>query len=162
MSNNNFPASTTQAFETVRSNVAEQIESNLQNSAEQIERASKEFMNRVEEAATYSRNHLEAMVQASNILAEGVKDVSQAVFTNVQNSLQVSMAASRAMLGVKTLRELTELQSNYAKSVFDSVLADSTKISEIAVRCTSEAAEPLSACVTSVVEKIADRAKNAA
>ncbi|MBI3419668.1 MAG: phasin family protein [Proteobacteria bacterium] len=159
---NNSPSSPTDAFEKVRSNMAGHMESHMQTAAENVEKASRDFMNRLEEAATFNRNHMEAVVQAGNIMAEGCKDVSQAVFNHIQSTMQNSMATGRAMLGVKTLRELMELQSNYMKGLFDSMMADSTKISEIAVRCTSEAAEPISASVTSVVEKIAERAKSAA
>ena len=134
----------------------------MQNASEHFEKASRDFMSRMEEASALCRTNTEAMVQAGNIMAEGMKDMGQAMMNHMQNTMQCSMATGQAMMGVKTLRELMELQSNYMKTVFDSMMADSTKISEIAVRCTSEAAEPISACVTSVVEKIADRAKNAA
>lgn len=127
-----------------------------------FEKASKDFMGRMEEAASLNRSHMEACVQAGTIMAEGMKDMSQTIFSNMQTAVQSSVEVGRAMMGVKTLRELMNLQTEYMKSIFDTMMADSTKISEIAVRCTSEAAEPISASVTSVVERIADRAKTAA
>jgi phasin family protein len=154
--------SAAQASEKLKNNFANQMENNMQNASEHVEKATKEFMSRMEEVAALNRNHMEAVMQASNIMAEGVKDMSQAVFSHCQTTLQNSMSTGRAMMGVKTLRELMELQSAYVKGMFDAMMADSTKISEIAVRCTSEAAEPISASVTSVVERIADRTKTAA
>jgi phasin family protein len=154
----NTPSSAGQAFSKVKN----QMESYMQNPTGNFEKTSKEFMTRMEEAASLNRSHMEACVQAGTIMAEGMKDMSQAVFNNMQTAVQSSVEAGRAMMGVKTLRELMSLQTEYMKSLFDTMMSDSTRISEIAVRCTSEAAEPISASVTSVVEKIADRAKSAA
>ena len=134
----------------------------MQNTTEQFEKANREFYSRFEELSSFNRNNLDAAVQAANIIADGMKDISQAIFGHMQQSAQSAMATGKAMLAVKTLRELVELQSEYARATLDSLMADSTKISEITVRCTSEAAEPISARVNDVVEKISETAKRAA
>ncbi len=134
----------------------------MQNASDHMEKANKEFFNKVEEASSFSRNNLDAAVQAANIMADGMKDVSQAVFNHMQQSVQNAMATGKAMLAVKTMRELMDLQSEYVRSTMDTLMAESTKISEITVRCTSEAAEPINARVHEVVEKISDRARKVA
>ena len=138
------------------------MESKMQNAAEQIEKANRELANRVEEAASFNSNNLDAAVQAVNVVAEGIKDVNQTICNSIQQSLQAAMSTGKAMMGVKNLRDLMEIQSQYIKATFDTVMADTTKISEIAVRCSSQAAEPISARVTEVVEKVSSRAKRAA
>lgn len=157
-----LPTATAETFAKVKRNAANQMENTMQNAAEHIEKTSKEFMSRMEEAATFNRSNMEAMVEAANVWAEGTKDISQALFTSLQQSLQQAMQTGKAMLGVKSLRDVVELQNEYVKSTLDSVMSESTRISEIAVRCTTEAAEPLNARVTEVVEKISERAKKAA
>jgi phasin family protein len=148
--------------ETMVSKMAKTMESKMQNAAEHLEKANREISSRLEEAASFNSNNLDAAVQAVNVVAEGIKDVNQTVCNSIQQALQAAMSTGKAMMGVKNLRDLMELQSEYIKSTFDSVMADTTKISEIAVRCSSQAAEPLNARVTEVVEKVSNRANRAA
>lgn len=149
-------------FENARQNVANQMESGMQTASQQFEKANRDFMSRMEEAATLNRNNVEACLKAANIIASGMKDLGQAVSATMQSSMENTMATSKAMMGVKTMRDLLELQSEYLKGIMDSMMSETTKISEIAVRCTSEAAEPISECVSDMVVKITDRAKNRA
>ena len=148
--------------ETVVTKMAKTMESKMQNAAEQIEKANRELATRVEEAASFNSNNLDAAVQAVNVVAEGIKDVNQTICNSIQQALQTAMSTGKAMMGVKNLRDLMEIQTNYIKSSFDTVMADTTKISEIAVRCSSQAAEPISARVTEVVEKVSKVTKRAA
>lgn len=148
-----------EVFENMRQNVANQMENGMQNVTEQMEKANREFMSRMEEAAAINRNNIEACLKAANIISSGMKDLGQAVSATVQSSMENTMATGKAMMGVKTMRDLLELQSEYMKALMDSMMSETTKISEIAVRCTSEAAEPISECVSDMVVKITDRAK---
>lgn len=156
------PAVLTDTLERMKQNVANQMENTMQNASEQIEKVNREFISKFEEVAAFNRNNFEAYNQAANILAAGLKDLSQAVFTTMQSNLENTVTTSKAMMGVKTMRDLFELQSQYMKSCFDSAMSESTKLSEIAVRCTSEAAEPINNRVTAVVETIADRTRKVA
>ncbi len=169
-----LPATNAATFDKVKRNVANNVtqtlvtkmaktmESKMQNAAEHIEKANRELSSRVEEATNFNSNNLDAAVQAVNVVAEGIKDVNQTLCNSIQQSLQTAMSTGKAMMGVKNLRDLMEIQSEYIKTTFDTIMADTTKISEIAVRCSSQAAEPLNARVTEVVEKVSSRAKRAA
>ena len=138
------------------------VETKMQNAAEHIEKANRELSSRVEEATSFTSNNLDAAVQAVNVVAEGIKDVNQTICNSIQQALQTAMSTGKAMMGVKSLRDVMQIQSEYIKTTFDTVMADTTKISEIAVRCSSQAAEPLNARVTEVVEKVSKVAKRAA
>ncbi|MBY0428679.1 MAG: phasin family protein [Alphaproteobacteria bacterium] len=173
-----LPATSAATFDKVKRNVANNVtetavsgivtkmaktmESKMQNAAEHIEKANRELSTRVEEAASFNSNNLDAAVQAVNVVAEGIKDVNQTICNSIQQALQTAMSTGKAMMGVKNLRDLMEIQTEYLKATFDTVMADTTKISEIAVRCSSQAAEPISARVTEVVEKVSKVAKRAA
>jgi phasin family protein len=157
-----LPSSTAETFNKVKSNVANQMENTMQNAADQMEKANRQLMSGFEDVAAFNRNNIEAMMQASSVMAEGMKDLSQAMMAHMQQSMQSAVSTGKAMMGVKTMRELMDIQSEYVKMMMDSMMSDSTRISEIAVRVTTEAAEPLNARVNDVVEKISDRAKRAA
>ena len=141
---------------------ANQMENGMQTATDHFEKANRQFMTRMEEAASFNRNNVEAMTQACTIMAEGMKDMSQTMMASMQTAMQTAMVTGKAMMGVKTMRDLMQLQQEYMKNCFDTMMSESTRMSEMAVKCTSEAAEPISARVTDVVEKISDRAKKAA
>lgn len=148
--------------ESVVTKMAKTMESKMQNAAEHIEKANRELSSRLEEATNFSSSNLDAAVQAVSVVAEGIKDINQAICSSIQQSLQTAMSTGKAMMGVKSLRDLVELQSEYIKSTYSTAIADSTKISEIATRCSSQASAPISARVNEVVEKVSSSVKRAA
>ena len=132
------------------------------NISEQIEKTQRQLAGSVEEVTTFSKSNVEACTQAASILSSGLQDISQAIFNHMQASMQNAMNTSKALLGVKTMRDLVDLQTAYVKGTFDSLMSESTKLSEIAVRVSSQAAEPINARVSDVVEKISERVKKVA
>ncbi len=169
-----LPATSAATFDKVKRNVANKMtdtmvstmartmETKMQNAAEQIEKANEQISNKLHEVAHFNRDNLDATVQTVTVLAQGMKDVNQTVMSSIQQSVQTAMSTGKAMMGVKNLRDLMELQTQFMRTAFDSMMADTTKISEIAVRCSSQVAEPISARVSEVVEKVSNRANRAA
>lgn len=149
-------------FEKVKRGAANQMENHMQNMTEQFEKFSSECVNRFEDVAQFNQQNLHAVIESAQVVAEGVKDINQLMTAHISQNLQNALNTCRAMLGIKNVRDLAELQNDYIKTCFDSLMAESTKISEVAVRCSSEAAEPLNARITSTVEKISERARKAA
>jgi phasin family protein len=147
----------TETFERMKLKVANQMENTMQNASEQMDKVNREFMGRMEEVSSFNRNNMEAFMRAANIMADGMKDISQAMFNTMQSNMENTMATTKAMMGVKTMRDLVELQSQYVKNAFDQAMSESTKLSEMTVRYTSEAAEPISNRVNDVVQNIASR-----
>ena len=64
------------------------------------------------------------------------------------------MSTAKSLIAAKTVTELTDLQNAYAKSTFDHAVAEATHLSELAIKITNEAIEPLSARVTATIEQI--------
>ncbi len=148
--------------ESIVTKMAKTMESKMQNAAENIEKANRALSSRVEEATNFNSSNLDAAVQAVNVVAEGIKDINQTLCNSIQQALQTAMSTGKAMLGVKSLRDLMEIQSEYVKSAYSTAVSDTTKISEIAKRCTSQAAEPINARVTYVVGKVSNCVKRVA
>jgi phasin family protein len=165
-----LPKSTVVTFENIKRNAANQRETIMQNNAqnafqnvaqsaaENIEKANQQLTKSLEEAASFNSNNLDAAVQAANCVATGIKDVNQAVFGHIQQTVQSAITTGKAMMAVKSLKDLMDIQQQYIKTTFDSFMTEGTKISEIAVRCSNEAAEPINARVTDVVGKVSKAA----
>jgi len=121
---------------------------------EQIEKASVSAFKAYEEFAKFQKDNYEAYVAASTIFAKGAENVGKAWMSLSQEAMEAAAHTAKALLGAKTLREAVDLQSDFAKSNFDKLLAEGTKMSELTVKVANEAFAPLNARVNVAVEKL--------
>ncbi len=121
---------------------------------EQMEKASTAAFKAYEEFSKFQKDNYDAYVAASTILAKGVENVGKAWAALTQEALENSAQTAKALLGAKTLREAVDLQNDWAKSNFDKLLAESTKLSEMTVKVTNEAFGPINSRVNVAVEKL--------
>jgi phasin family protein len=113
-----------------------------------IKTATKQF----EDATAIGRGNVEAMVQCSTIMAKGCEEISKNLWNWMQSTVEHGMATSKQALAVKTLRELVDLQTNFVKEMMDKSLNETTRITAISTRVTSQAIEPINQRVSEVVE----------
>ena len=73
------------------------------------------------------------------------------VYTAAQ--AEAGAEATKALMGAKTVKEAVDLQSDYARKRFDKIVAEGTRISEMAVQVGSQAFEPIQDQFTKTVEK---------
>lgn len=96
----------------------------------------------------------EALVKANTVWTKGVEEMSRAWFAYTQSAFEKSAEASKELLGAKTLNEAVEKQAQFAQDSFNQFVSESTKISEHAVKVSSEAFEPLKARLEETAEKV--------
>lgn len=124
---------------------------------EQVEKVSQNAFKTYEELTALNKDTVDALVQSSSVVAKGLESLSRAFLAFAQTSLEHSVSTAKALLAVKTLREAVDLQSEFAKSSFDSLVAEATKASELSVKVANEAIEPLSSHVNTVVSKLSKK-----
>lgn len=107
-----------------------------------------------EDAAQTGKDNVEALVKASQIIAKAAEELNKAISTFAQSSLEMNVQAGQALLGVKSLQDLVEVQQELARSSFDHFVAGSSKISDMAMKVTNEAFEPIQSRVNLTIEKI--------
>jgi len=122
--------------------------------AKQVETGMKSATAQFEKAASLGKENVEAVVQSSTIVAKGCEEISKNVWGWMQSSVEQSVATSKQALGVKTLRELVDLQTEFVRKLMDQSLSETTKITEISTRVAGQAMEPINQRVTEVVESI--------
>jgi phasin family protein len=123
-------------------------------SKEQIEKASATAFKGYEDIQKFSKENLDATVAATTIFAKGFEAIGKEWMTFTQDAMEASAQAAKALLAARTLREAVDVQTDWAKTSFDKVVAESTKLSEISVKVANEAAEPISARVNAAIEKL--------
>jgi phasin family protein len=107
-----------------------------------------------EDITSLGKDNVEAAVKSSQIIAKAAEELSKAIVSFTQASLEMGMQASQSLLAVKTVQDLVEAQSEFAKNSFDHVVAGTSKISDMAIKVANEAAEPISQRVNVAIEKI--------
>lgn len=120
----------------------------------QMEKFGPSMFKGYEDIAAMGKENVEAAVKSSQILAKAAEEMSKAIVNFTQASLEMGMQAGQSILAVKTMQDLVEAQSEFAKSSFDHVVAGTSQISDMAMKVTNEAIEPISARVNETIEKI--------
>src|SRR3546814_5731394 len=71
-----------------------------------------------------------------------------------QSAVEANIAATKALLGAKSVRELVDLQTEFSRSRFESLLAESAKLTELGLSLAGNTAAPIQARLNATVEKL--------
>lgn len=121
---------------------------------DQVEKSTSQFLKGFESLNSLTKQNVDAFMKSSSILAKGFEEISKSTVAYTQGALESSAAASKQALTVKTIRELVDLQSSFAKKSFDSAIAEGTKVSELSVKVANEAFQPISAQINATLGKL--------
>lgn len=135
--------------------VAKNIEQGLSAGREQFEKASSQLFTFWSDAAEYGKGNVDAYFAAGTAFAKGLEDLGRTVFDVGQSTFEETVGTTKAMVTAKSLNEVVDLQSNYARKTFDGLVAESTKLSEMTVKVANEAMAPLNARVNATVDSFA-------
>ncbi len=106
-----------------------------------------------EDLLQFGRENVEAVVKAGSIVAKGVQDLSHQWIALAQTSIDEQVAVSKALIGAKSIKEVVDLSSTAAKTGFDKLLAEGSKLSQVSSKLAEEAITPLTSRVSAAVEK---------
>ena len=140
-------AAATERFQAVFGDVNERAKTAMEKSTRMLE-----------EMTELSKGNIEALVASSKAAARGVETIGQEAADYSRRSFEEASAALKSFAEVKSATDFFKLQSDYARSAFDSLVAETSKVSEQVIKLAGEVAEP----ITSRYSVAADRVKNIA
>ncbi|SLN43591.1 phasin family protein [Oceanibacterium hippocampi] len=103
--------------------------------------------------AGVNKEQLEAVVAAGKLAAEGGEKVNAEILSMTRTAVDDYFTLARSLVGVKTVKEAFELQSAFAKNVYESYVQGATRISSLGVEVAQAAVEPMGKQFTASVEK---------
>jgi phasin family protein len=106
-----------------------------------------------EQFSSLGKDNVEAVVAASTAYAKGIEAISAELMAYAKKSIEDSVTATKALMGAKTVKELVDLQSDFAKTSFDELMSKSSKLGEMYAKVTQDAFEPINARVSVTMEK---------
>lgn len=108
----------------------------------------------VEELTELTRGNVEAIVASTKVAAKGVEALGQEAAEYGRKSFEEAASAFRSFADVKTPTDLFRLQSEFAKSQFDSLVAQNSRVSDAALKLAGEVFAPLSGRYTVAAERV--------
>ena len=97
-----------------------------------------------EQIAELTRANIEAFVDAGRIAVEGTRALGQDVVASSRQGVEQAADAVRSFAEAKSPTELLQLQGEFARTSFDRLVAESSKLTESFVKLAGEAIQPIS------------------
>ena len=105
------------------------------------------------DANGYSKQNLEAVVASVTAATKGAESLGAQVMAFSKSSLENQVAAAKSLAGAKSIQEVIELQTTFAKSALETYMAEMGKMSETVAGSVKDSFKPLNERVTAVVER---------
>ncbi len=108
----------------------------------------------VEELNDFSKGNVEAIVESSKIAAKGIETLGQEAADYSRKQFESATAALKTLSTVKSPTDFLKLHSDYMRSAFDSMVAETSKNTETMLKLAGEIAQPISNRVALAAEKM--------
>lgn len=108
----------------------------------------------IEEMNAFSKGNIEALVESSKIAAKGIETLGQDAAEYSRKQFESATAAMKTLASVKSPTDFLKLQSDYMRSAFDAMVAETSKNTESMLKLAGEIAQPISNRVAVAAEKI--------
>jgi phasin family protein len=124
-------------------NGTETIETAMKNGSEAFKTGFEKVAKNYDHFVGYGRETVEAYMKSANVAGKGVETLQSEIYSFSKQSVEESIAATKALMSTKSIHEAFELQTDFAKSAFDAYVGQMTKLSEILFSTAKGAFEPL-------------------
>ena len=90
----------------------------------------------------YGKDTADAVTKSATIAGKGVEAINSEIYSYSKQSVEEAVAATKAVMGSKSVHEAFEFQTDFAKSAFEAYVAELSKISELATATTKDVYAP--------------------
>ncbi|PDH65445.1 MAG: phasin [Sphingomonadaceae bacterium MED-G03] len=116
----------------------------------QVEKSTKA----VEEMSDIAKGNMEALVESGKIAAKGMEVMGQEAVDFTRKNFEKATATFKTFATVKTPTEFFQLQSQLISTSFDDFTKEAAKNSEAMMKLAGDVAQPLTARMTLVTDKV--------
>jgi phasin family protein len=99
-----------------------------------------------------SKRNLEAVVESVTAATKGAETLSNEAMTYARRAVEGQVEQAKALSGARSVQEVVELQTSYAKSSMEAYIAQMNKAAEIMSGVVKESFRPLNERATALVE----------
>lgn len=117
-------------------------ETALENGAAALKTGLEKALKGYDAVVSYNKDTAEAVMKSATTAGKGIESINSEIYSYSKQSIEDGVAATKAVLGSKSVHEAFEFQTDYAKSAFEAYVAELSKISELATAATKETYAP--------------------
>jgi phasin family protein len=127
---------------TAGEKAAASAETVLENGAAAMKTGMEKALKSYDAFVGYSKDTADAVTKSATVAGKGVESINSEIYSYSKQSIEDAVAATKAVLGSKSIHEAFEFQTDYAKSAFEAYVGELSKISELATSATKDTFEP--------------------
>jgi len=109
---------------------------------------------RFEELAGLQRGNLEAAFNCGTMAMKNAEALSEEMLAFNKKAMEEGAASAKKLFECKTMQEVVELQADLARSQFESMLTQGSKMTDLALKMAGEFVAPLQDRFGQTVEKL--------
>jgi len=106
------------------------------------------------ELNTHSKKNFEAVTASVTAATKGAETLGAHAVAFSKKAVEDQVAAAKTLAGAKSVQEVIELQTGFAKTAFETYIAEVNKMAETVAASMKESASPINERVTAFVERI--------
>ncbi len=105
-------------------------------------------MKSAEQFMSFNQGNVEAIVKSGQIVASGLQDLSKQIAANAQAAMDEGMSTFRALTGLRSVKDLIELQASFARTSLEKAVAQTGQIAEASFKLAEQAYTPIAGRMT--------------
>jgi phasin family protein len=113
-------------------------ESALENGAAVLKTGMEKALKGYDAFVGYGKETADAVTKSATVAGKGIESINSEIYSYSKQSVEDAVAASKAVMGSKSVHEAFEFQTDFAKSAFEAYVAEISKISEMATATTKD------------------------
>ena len=113
-----------------------------------------DFSKRLQGVSAFNQQTLEAFTQSSEIAAKAFESIGREVADYTKTAFEERVAAVQDLATAKTLPELFEKQTSFARTAFEGWMQQASKISEIYTAAAKDIAAPIGQRFSAAAEEV--------
>ena len=118
-------------------------ETNFKSGADAIKAGFEKAVAGYDSVLGYGKDTAEAYMKSATVAGKGIETLNSEIVSYSKGAIEDSIAASKAIMGSKSVHEAFELQTDYAKNAFESYVEELTKFNALMTTTAKDAFAPL-------------------
>src|SRR4051812_40126316 len=106
------------------------------------------------ELNAHSKKNLEAVVASATAATKGAEALGAQAMAFSKTVFDAQVTAAKTLAGAKSVQEVVELQTSYAKSALETYMSEFGKMTDVVSASVKDAMKPLNERVTETVERL--------
>ena len=111
-------------------------------------------MSALAEMNVHSKKNLEAVVASVTAATKGAETLGAHAMAFSKKAMEDHVSAAKTLASAKSVQEVVELQTSFAKTAFETYIAEMNKMAETVAASMKESMSPINERVTALVERV--------